>query len=178
MLRARGTANPSGAFEIEGEFRDFPLESISPFVAFASRLGGRVSGTARHRGQILAPERWSGDLEFQDASVWIGEFELSGVLSVRFELSRPFADAEGRFAIDATGADVRLGGVYAKPPGRPADLTGRFVCVEGRLGVDDLHLRIGEPVVGRPDRGWQVASRRSTSWRTGEHDGFERHDQW
>lgn len=175
-LHARGTGSTSGGVEIEGEFRDFTLDSISPFVAFASRLEGRASGTVRHRGRLLAPERWVGDLQLRDARVWIGEFEISGVLGVHFDVSRPFADAEGRFSIDATAADVRLGGVYAKPPGRPADLTGRFVSVEGRLGVDDLHLRIGEPVAGRPGRGWRVASRRSTSWRTGERDGFEWRD--
>jgi len=177
QFQARGTASPSGALELEGEFRNFPLESIAPYLSFASELGGGVSGTVRHRGPALAPERWAGDLQLDDAHVRVGEFELAGPLVVHFEVSRPFGDADGRFEIDATGADVRLGGVYAKPPGRPADLTGRFVSVEGRLGVDDLHLRIREPVAGRPDSGWQVASRSPTSWRTGESDGFERQDQ-
>ena len=83
---------------------------------------------------------------------------------------------------DATGADVRLGGVYAKQPGRPAKLTGRVVDVDGALGVDDVHLSIGDPDARSPARsedrvpsgvdlgarrgsarGWQADARRSTS---------------
>ena len=162
-FRAWGTASPSGTLDLEGEFRDFPLEPVAPFLGFASELSGRMSGTLTHRGPVAAPERQVGDFRLEDGRVVLGDFELAGPLGVRFEVSGPYADVEGRFEIDATGADVRLGGVYAKRPGRAATLTGRFVSVDGGLGVDDVHLRIGEPDPRGPDGGWQADARRPTS---------------
>ncbi len=179
---ARGTASPSGMLDLKGEFRDFPLEPIAPYLASRLELAGRVTGSLSHRGPAAAPERQVGDLRLDDGRIVLGEFELAGPLGIRFEMSGPYADPDGRFEIDATGADVRLGGVYAKQPGRPAKLTGRVVDVDGALGVDDVHLSIGDPDARSPARsedrvpsgvdlgarrgsarGWQADARRSTS---------------
>jgi hypothetical protein len=142
-LAGRGRGAPDGRLEFSIELDAFPLDPIGPYFAGASELAGTLTGVVSGAGVIGNPDPIALDLELRDANVRLDEFALRGRVALKAEITGGLQAPVGGFEADATQAEVRWAEVFRKPPGQPATLTGRFVPgPEGRLDVDDVHLRV------------------------------------
>jgi hypothetical protein len=120
-LRAQGRLGEAWALDVELEAVD--LGALGESLASVSPLAGRASGALRLRGPADALEEVRAELAVEDARLGIEDIHLEGRLGATLELP------PGRFAIDATGAELWTRGPvrYRKPAGQHASVTGRFV---------------------------------------------------
>ena len=102
---------------------------------------GFASGSVETSGAAASPDL-AIDLILREGLLGLDEIELSGELSIAASLSGPLERAEGNFDIDATAAEIRYSGMYVKPAGAPAHVSGRIVSRGGAPSVDDVRLKI------------------------------------
>jgi hypothetical protein len=151
-LEARGEASSDAKLELVVTFEELALDSVAPYLVLAMDPGtgeskaGRVlegfaSGSFEARASAASADLVL-DLTLREGRVGFDEIELSGPLQIAARLSGPRGRTEGGFDIDATDAEIRYSGVFAKPAGTKATVTGRIVNPGGTHSVDDIRLKI------------------------------------
>jgi hypothetical protein len=141
--RVEGEASAAGDLDLELELEDVVLDPVAPYLDESARVAGTVSGTLELAGPAPRPSRLSAHLVLRDGDVRLDQVSLRGPLRLEAELSRGSASPEGRFDVDATDAELVVGGAFRKPPGTSATVRGRLVGRPGGgLGVDDVVLRV------------------------------------
>ncbi len=150
----RGNAQFSESREVSGvlDVEEVDLAPFRPYAPPVSRASGLVSGTFKLDAKT--PSDWVAkcDLALQDADLQIRDLDLKGDIQLEVTV-RPTKEgrADGDFRIGASGAALDMGGVYKKPPGKPADVSGDFQVEAGRkVKIGSFRLSIGNLDTGRP----------------------------
>jgi hypothetical protein len=142
-LTTRGTAMLSGELDLEIAIDALALGPLRSYVGADGALDGLLSGTIRLQGPAASPTRVSADLAIRDARFAVSDIAVAGAVEARAELAGALGAPTGSFDLDASGAELRYGGAFTKPPGVPATVEGKIVTDErGALGIDDVTLRI------------------------------------
>ncbi|MDJ0869139.1 MAG: DUF748 domain-containing protein [Myxococcota bacterium] len=149
-LASGGRAKLSGTLTLDGPVIDldvgleaFDLAPVTPYLGDDVRLAGRVAGSAKVRGPVDALEAIDLDLDIEESDLAMDQVAVRGRVTMAARLRGALAAPEGDFEIDATRASLDYGGAFHKEPGRPATAKGRLVPTrEGKLGVDDVHVKI------------------------------------
>jgi hypothetical protein len=143
-LSGRGSAGLDARIDLEFALDTFPVDPIASYVESATQVAGTLSGTLSARGRAGDPDPLGFDLVLQDGDIRFDEVTLRGRVAIKGEISGGLGASTGRFEADATEAELRLGAVFVKPPGRPATIKGHLVTrPDGRLGVDDVQVNVG-----------------------------------
>jgi uncharacterized protein YhdP len=83
------------------------------------------------------------DVALEGGRVQLEDMALRGRVDIEADVEGGLASPRGRFDIDATEAEIRYGGMFEKPPGDSATVTGKIVTEsDGTPGVDDVRLKI------------------------------------
>jgi hypothetical protein len=83
------------------------------------------------------------DVALDEGRFQLEDMALRGHVDIEADVEGGLASPRGRFDIDATEAEIRYGGMFEKPPGDPATVTGSIVTgSDGTPGVDDVRLKI------------------------------------
>ncbi|MED5262589.1 MAG: hypothetical protein VX574_09365 [Myxococcota bacterium] len=150
----RGNARVSESREVSGvlDVEEIDLAPFRPYAPPVSRASGLVSGTFKLDAKT--PSDWLAkcDLALRDADLQIKDLDLKGDLQLEVTV-RPTKQgrADGDFRIVASDAALDMGGVYKKPPGKPADVSGDFQVEAGRkVKIGSFRLSIGNLDAGRP----------------------------
>ncbi len=147
---ARGSAAGARDVDLVMTLEDVSLARVAAYLDAGARLAGAVSGTLELAGPAQSPVRVSARLALSDGDVQLGEVALRGPLRVELELAGGRGARSGRFAVDATDAEIAVGRSYRKAPGTSATVAGRIIPGKGgRLAVDDVKLRVGDPGASR-----------------------------
>jgi len=142
-LTARGSARLSGELDLEIALDALALGPLRPYVDTDGALDGLLTGTVQLRGPAASPTHISADLSIRDARFDLNDIAVAGAIEARVELSDALEAPSGSFDLDASGADLRYGGAFEKPPGVSATVTGKIVTDErGALGIDEVKLNI------------------------------------
>jgi hypothetical protein len=119
------------------------LAPAASYLDADARLAGTVSGTLALAGPARRPHRVTARLSLKDGDVALDEIALRGPLRVEADLEGEPGAPSGRFDVDASDAELVVGGAFRKPPGTAATVTGRLVSgPDGLLGVDDVKLHV------------------------------------
>lgn len=146
-LVARGSLGPGGRFAGTVEVED--VES-APFASFLSAGGSPDGGTklaGRYGGRLETPDVGPATLRLTsaDAVLDVPPLHVDGPVTLVAELPIALASdpRAGRFAIDASQADVEYAGGVAKASGHGASLTGGIAREpDGRLRLEDVRLKV------------------------------------
>lgn len=142
-LRGRGTATREGKVDLALELEGFPLAPLVPYVSRARALAGRVFGRIDVHGPAADPDPLTATLEVRDARLELEELSLVGRVALQLTYHGGQDPQRAEFSLDATDAELRVGDVFAKPPGRRGTLAGNAaVRPDGHLAADDVVLRI------------------------------------
>ncbi len=142
-LSGQGSVGRDGQIDLELELDAFPVDLVGNYLGDTAELAGTLTGKLTARGDAGNPDPLGFDLVLRDGNVRFDELTLLGQVAVKGELTGGLRAPTGRLEADATQAEVRFGGVFDKPLGRPATIEGRLVTrPDGRLGVDDLRVKV------------------------------------
>jgi hypothetical protein len=134
-----GRSTPDGGLEARIQLRAAELAPLAPLFPEVSELAGAASGTILFDGPVLGIE---------GARLAVQKFVLRRHLQLGAELAGLLAEAgprRGSFAIDATGARMKYGQFYKKPPGTPASVSGELLLrTDGSFDLGALHLEVGK----------------------------------
>jgi hypothetical protein len=143
-----GRSTPDGGLEARIQLRAAELAPLAPLFPEVSELAGAASGTILFDGPVRAPRRFDLDLGIEGARLAVQKFVLRRHLQLGAELAGLLAEAgprRGSFAIDATGARMKYGQFYKKPPGTPASVSGELLLrTDGSFDLGALHLEVGK----------------------------------
>jgi hypothetical protein len=138
-----GSAALSGELDLDAQLDDVVLDPLAPYLGSGLELAGRFAGTATVSGAAASPAKIEADLRGSDVRFRRGDLALRGAVDVKLELADPAGSAAGRFEVDATGAELEVGGGFTKPAGTAATVTGRIAPGEGGgLAFEDVKLLI------------------------------------
>ena len=151
-IEVRGEASFDAELDAVVRVEELVLGAGSPYLAFenTSRTGepnepplleGFASGSIEARGAAASPDLVF-DLALQEGLIRFDEIEISGPLQVTAVLSGPLGWNEGSFDIDATHAEIRYSGMFTKPAGTKAQVSGRIVSQGETRSVEDIRLKI------------------------------------
>ena len=150
----RVNARVSESLEVSGvlDVEEIDLAPFRPYIPPVSRASGLVSGTFKLDAKT--PSDWVAkcDLALREADLQIKNLDLKGdiQLEVTVRPTKP-GRADGDFRIGASDAALDMGGIYKKPPGKPADVSGDFQVEAGRkVKIGSFRLSIGNLNTGRP----------------------------
>ena len=150
----RGNARVSESRNVTGilDVEEVDLAPFRPYAPSVSQASGVVSGTFKLDAKT--PSDWLAkcDLALRDADLKIKDLDLKGDLQLQMTV-RPTKQGrvDGDFRIGASDAALDMGGVYQKPPGKPADVSGDFQVEAGRkVKIGSFRLSIGSSDAGQP----------------------------
>jgi len=142
-IEAAGRATLAGELDVEAKFEAVALQPARAYLDGKSELAGKLTGTVTVRGPAASPTSVEIDAVVEDGRIQLDELSLRGRLKVQAKVLEPLTAASGSFALDATAAEVRYGGMFTKPPGDAATVTGKIVDAgDGTLGFDDVRLKV------------------------------------
>jgi hypothetical protein len=142
-LSGGGSVGFDARVALDFELDAFPVDPLTPYLGGVAELAGTLTGTLSAHGGAGDPDPLAFDVVLHDGQVRVDETTLLGRVAIRGEVSSLLGAPTGHFRADATQAEVRFAELFAKPPGRPATVTGRLVTrPDGRLGVEDLHVKV------------------------------------
>jgi hypothetical protein len=141
----QGRWGPGGELDLTVTLDGVDSAPFAPYVGRTVRLGGAASGTVRVRKGTREEDSeilWDTSIEL--AEFQVADARIRGPVSVQAELRGPPAQAQGRFAVDASRAELELfGGAARKAPGAPASAEGRIaIAPDGRLSAEDVRVRV------------------------------------
>jgi len=91
----------------------------------------------------LLSRRLRVDVTLDEARFRLEDMQLRGHVDIAADLRGGLASPRGRFDIDATDAEIAYGGMFEKPRGDAASVTGRIAsAADGSPAVDDVRLTI------------------------------------
>lgn len=138
-----GTATLAGDLDLEADLDDVVLDPLAPYLGPDLELRGRLAGSASVSGAAASPAKLAADLHGSEVRFRRGDVALRGAVDVKADLADPAGAADGRFEVDATGAELEVGGGFTKPAGTPATVSGRIAKGEGGgLAFEDVKLLI------------------------------------
>lgn len=145
-LRAEGEAEAGGALDLRIVLERLPAATFAPYLGADARLAGALEGTIAVRGPAGAPDAADLDLRVGDAAFAVGDAAIRGPVALEIELRGDLARPAGRFAIDASGAEVLVaGGVVRKPPGAAASAEGRLRSApDGRVEAEQVRVKLSQ----------------------------------
>jgi len=83
------------------------------------------------------------DVALDGGRFQLEDMALRGHVDIEADIQGGLASPRGSFDIDATEAEILYGGMFKKPPGDAATVTGNIVTEsDGTPGIDDVHLKI------------------------------------
>ncbi len=83
------------------------------------------------------------DVALDDGRFQLEDMALRGHVDIEADVQGGLASPRGSFEIDATEAEILYGGMFNKPPGDAATVTGNIVTEgDGTPGIDDVRLKI------------------------------------
>jgi AsmA protein len=141
-LHVTGTARLDGVIDLQARLDEVSLEPASRYLAPGQRVAGALSGTLAARGPAASPEAIRAELQLDGAQVQFADVTLSGPVSLRANLDGGLERGSGRFAVDATQAEVRYGDAFHKPQGRAAQMTGSIALSEQGVALDGVELTL------------------------------------
>ena len=150
----RGRARGSEAHEFTGglEIEDIDLAPFRPYAPPVARAAGRVSGTVKLSGTRSSDWSVDCDLTIREADLRIKTLDLKGRVELQ-ATARPTkrGTVDGDFRIGASDAALDMDGIYKKPPGKSAHVSGDFqIEPERKLKIGSFRLSIGNSDAGRP----------------------------
>lgn len=141
-ISAEGSATTAGELDLTLRLDGFEVAPLAPYLE-AKDLAGALSGELVLRGPAAALASLDADLRGRDVRFRQGDNALSGELALKATIATPTGAPNGRFEVDATAASLAVGGGFTKPPGVPAQVTGRIAPGQGGgLAIEDVKLVI------------------------------------
>jgi uncharacterized protein involved in outer membrane biogenesis len=142
-IALEGTATLAGELDLEAQLDDVAVDPLAPYLGPDLELAGRLGGVASVSGAAASPAKLEADLQGRDVRFRRGDVALRGSIDVQAKLADPAGGAAGSFELDATGAELEVGGGFTKPAGTPATVTGRIARASGGgLAFEDVKLLI------------------------------------
>jgi hypothetical protein len=101
----------------------------------------------------LLSGRLRADVALDGGRFQLEEMELRGHVDIEADLRGGLASPRGRFDIDATEAEIVYGGMFEKPRGNAASVTGHIATAsDGTPVIDDVRLTIRDFEADAPPR--------------------------
>ena len=142
-LAAAGTATLSSEVEVEFTLDAVSVAPAQAYLAPGSELAGALSGSVVARGPAAALASVRIDVALDDGRFQLEDMALRGHVDIEADVQGGLASPRGSFEIDATEAEILYGGMFKKPPGDAATVTGNIVTEsDGTPGIDDVRLKI------------------------------------
>jgi hypothetical protein len=142
-LRLSGNVRLDGGIDLEATLDGVALAPARPYATGMTGLAGSVSGKLSAAGTLDSPSALRADLVLDQAEIQVDEMAFQGRLQLEATLQGGAQGLAGPFKMDATGASVRYGEFFQKPPGKEAMATGKLAIRSGgELEMTDLHLKI------------------------------------
>lgn len=129
-LAVSGTVSAGSQTELEVELERFPLEPLRQVLPKRFSVAGRATGTIVSRGPPGAPDDLELALALSEAAGHFGDFAVAGELELRGDLQGSLTAPSGRFAVVASNAALRWGGVFSKPRGVALEASGKYAKPE------------------------------------------------
>ena len=151
-----GSAGADGALDLELGLDAVPLGAHAAYLALSSAaLAATLDGELRLQRRAGEPLGVAGRVSLHDGRVRLGALEIGSGAQARIALEGIPDATRGRIEIDAQSAQVAWPGVFSKPAGLPAALSGELRRGEsGGLAFEGATLQIGElRAQGRASRG-------------------------
>jgi Domain of Unknown Function (DUF748)/AsmA-like C-terminal region len=141
-VSASGTASVAGPLDLDVKLDGVALAPLRPYLGRGAQVEGRLGGAVRILGDVANPSTVA-KLSLSGARFDVQDVSVHGDVSLDADLKGLRQEPSGHFDIDASGAELRYGEAFTKPPGTKARLSGRLVAGPGgALGVDDVQLSI------------------------------------
>jgi uncharacterized protein involved in outer membrane biogenesis len=138
-----GTASLDGELDLSARLEAVAIDPLAPYLGDGLEIAGRLDGSGAVSGPAASPQKLEVDLHGEDIRFRRDDLSLRGAIDLRAELRDPAGQPAGKFEVDATGAELEVGGGFTKPSGTPATVTGRIAGSEGGgLAFDEVRLLI------------------------------------
>lgn len=141
-VSAHGTASVAGPLDLDVKLDGLALAPLRPYLGPGAQLEGKLGGAVQISGDVANPSTVA-KLALSGARFDLRDVSVNGDVSLDADLKGLRQAPSGHFDIDASGAELRYGEAFTKPPGTKARLSGRIVeGPGGALSVEDVQLSI------------------------------------
>lgn len=151
-IEGHGEGSAADVFAANLDLKNVDLAPLAVYAKAVERATGRVSGSVALEGKGDSSWRIDANLEIQQSDLQVQKLGLKGAVKIRVAV-RPAKEGNvrGNFRIDASDAALDMDGIYKKPPGKRAEVSGDFrIDDERQLEIGSFHLSIGGSGEERP----------------------------